>query len=71
MVEPPSSNAVHDSVTCVFPGVANRSAMASGTVAAAVTAAVAALVSVSALLASSVKLTLTLIALPRSAATSV
>ena len=35
------------------------------------TAAVAALVSVSALLASSVKLTLTLIVVPRSAATSV
>ena len=42
-----------------------------GVVAAAATVAVAALVSVSGLLASSVKLTLTLIVVPRSAATTV
>ena len=51
--------------------VAARPVGAPGTVAATETVAVAVLVSVSALLASSVKLTFTLIVVPRSSATSV
>ena len=55
--------------TCAVPAIVG--APVAGGLAAAKTAAVAALVSVSALLASSVKLTLTLIVVPWSAATSV
>ena len=55
--------------TCAAPVIAG--APVAGVLAAAATAAVAVLVSVSGLLASSVKITFTLIVLPRSAPTSV
>ena len=74
MAEPPVlAGAVQERLIAVVPlAVAARPVGAPGTlVAAAETAAVATLVSVSALLASSVKLTFTLIVVPRSAATSV
>ena len=55
--------------TCAVPVIVG--APVAGVLAAAATAAVAVLVSVSGLLASSVKITFTLIVLPRSAPTSV
>ena len=64
----PASNISSNKIDMVRPGIATVELTTSGGVVSAATVAVAALVSVSALPLSSVKLTLTLMVLPRSAA---